>query len=448
MRTMTSEMGRPDESARPLRLAPFRALRYNPSLVTDLGAVTCPPYDVIGGDHVGEWEAADPHNVVRLILPRGGHGDDRYANAAADLQAWLSEGVLIRDERPALYVYEQSSEEGAVLGLIGAVSLHEPAEGRVVPHEDVFPGPVADRTALMSATRAQFEPILLTYEGNGATSDAVDRAVAAAPLVEMTTTDGATHRLWRLTDPRLHRMVAEDLADQQVLIADGHHRYAAYLALRDRSAPLPEAPRAYGLAMLVDAARHPLRLAAIHRSVTDLSFHDAAEAARQVFRSAQIHDVDGDHDAIANLVGNSPSRHRFVISDGRSVALLSDPHPDAVRASMPADRSPLWQSLDASVAHRLLLATLWKLDDDDPRVAYHHRAVDALERAGRSSGVALLLAPARHSDVLALAAQGERLPHKSTSFGPKPRTGLLMRLLDDGPVTERSRAADTASGPA
>ncbi|MFW6091267.1 MAG: DUF1015 family protein [Actinomycetota bacterium] len=446
---MTSEMGRPDERARPLRLAPFRAVRYNPSRVADLGAVTCPPYDVIGGDHVGEWEAADPHNVVRLILPRNGHGDGRYANAAADLQAWLAEGVLIRDESPALYVYEQSSDEGAALGLIGAVSLHEPAEGRIVPHEDVFPGPVADRTALMSATRAQFEPILLTYEGNGAASDAIDRAVAATPLVEMTTTDGATHRLWRLTDPRLHRTVAADLAERQLLIADGHHRYAAYLALRSRGDPSPEAPRAYGLAMVVDAARHPLRLAAIHRSVADLSLDDAADAAGRAFRTVGFREVEGDLDAVVHMLDDSPSSHRFVLSDGRSVALLSDPHPDAVRASMPADRSPLWQSLDASIAQRLLLSTLWKLDDDDMRIAYHHRAIDALERAARSSGVAVLLAPARHSDVLALAARGERLPHKSTSFGPKPRTGLLMRLLDDeGTISEGSQAADTASGPA
>ncbi len=436
---MTNEMTRPDESARPLRLAPFRALRYNPARVADLGAVTCPPYDVIGRDSIGTWEEADPHNVVRLILPRGGDGEDRYANAAAHLQTWLATGVLIQDESPALYVYEQSTSEGAVLGVIGAVSLHEPAEGRVVPHEDVFPGPVADRTALMSATGAQFEPILLTYEGDGATSDSIDATVATAPLVEVETTDGAAHRLWRITDARFHHTVAADLADRQVLIADGHHRYAAYLALRDRSALAPDDPRGYGLAMLVDAARHPLRLAAIHRSVSDLSLHDATAAARQVFRSVTVRHVSGGTDAVVAMVGRDgdQSGHRFLISDGHTVALLRDPRPDAVRSSMPADRSELWQSLDASIAHRLLLASAWKLDDDDPRIAYHHRPADAVERAKRSSGVAVLLEPARHADVLALAARGEKLPHKSTSFGPKPRTGLLMRLLQgQAPVIE------------
>lgn len=444
---MTSEMGRLDDSARPLRLAPFRAVRYNPSLVTDLGAVTCPPYDVIGRDRVGEWEAAAPHNVVRLILPRGTDGEDRYGNAAAHFQTWLAQGVLIQDESPALYVYEQSSREGAVLGLIGAVSLHEPAEGRIVPHEDVFPAPVADRAALMSATRAQFEPILLTYEGNGAASDSIDSVVGTAPLLEVGTTDGATHRLWPIAEPSFHRTVAADLADRQLLIADGHHRYAAYLALRNRRTPAPEGPRAYGLAMLVDAARHPLRLAAIHRSVSNLSLHDAAEAARAAFGSVLLHDVRGGIDAVAGMVGSRPSRsrHRFLISDGRSVAVLSNPHPDAVQSSMPAGRSKLWHSLGASVAQRLLLTSVWKLDDDDPRIAYHHRAVDALHRARQSSGVALLLEPARHSDVLTLAAQGEKLPHKSTSFGPKPRTGLLMRLLDDESVSGRAPADDKAA---
>jgi uncharacterized protein (DUF1015 family) len=96
---------------------------------------------------------------------------------------------------------------------------------------------------------------------------------------------------------------------------------------------------------------------------------------------------------------------------------------------MPPNRSQLWQSLDASVAQHLVLEQLWGVVDSDARVAYHHNADDAVAAAGGGRGVALLLTPPRHDDVLAIAAQGERMPRKSTSFGPKPRTGLLMRLL-------------------
>lgn len=419
------------DRARPLRLAPFRALRYNPARVPDLGAVTCPPYDVIGPDHVAAWEAADPHNIVRLILPRD--GEDRYAQASHDLQRWIASDVFVQDETPALYVYEHSSHDAVALGLVGAMSLHDPSEQRILAHEDVFPGPVADRTALMSATGAQFEPILLTYEGDGPASHAVDSVVTTAPTFEVSTTDAATHRLWRITDPAMLATIQSDLSERQALIADGHHRYSAYLALRDRPAAPPGAPHSYGLAMLVDAHRHPLRLGAIHRSVAGLPLRDAVAAARRSFRSVQVHELDSGVDVLTELraARAGSTGPVLAVADSHALVLLSQPDADLVQASMPAGRSELWRGLDASIACEFLLPKRWGVDDADRRVAYHHDVDDALTRADQASGVAVVLNPARHSDVMAIAARGERMPRKSTSFGPKPRTGLLMRLLDD-----------------
>lgn len=438
------------DSARPLRLAPFRAVRYNPAVIDDLGAVTCPPYDVIGADRIGSWEAADEHNVVRLILPRPGDGDDRYAHAAGELRRWLATGVLVTDPTPNLYVYEQSSPDGAALGLVGAISLHEPGERRVLPHEDVFPGPVEDRAALMSATAAQLEPILLTYDGGGPASDVVDEAITNDPDIQAHTSDGSIHRVWRVGDSAALARVAADLADRHVLIADGHHRYAAYLRLRQRSVPGSDA----GLAMLVDARRHPLRIGAIHRSVSGLGWQPAVSSAKQAFGAVEMLDYtavsrpnggsarppESAVDVVAEVAATTLSRladvksrtggPAFAIAAGSQVALLSRPDPGVVRATMPADRSSLWRSLDASVACELVLRHLWGVQDKDPRVTYHHNATDALAATSVSGGVALLLAPPRHDEVLAIAAQGERMPRKSTSFGPKPRTGVLMRLLN------------------
>lgn len=433
-------MSQPLDSARPLRLAPFRALRYNPAAVDDLGAVTCPPYDVIGTDRVGAWEAADEHNIVRLILPRPGDGDDRYAHAASDLRRWLAIGVLVQDSERTLYVYEHATGNAVALGLVGAVSLHEPAEGRVLPHEDVFPGPVEDRAALMSATAAQLEPILLTYDGGGPARDVVDEAVTGEPDIEARTSDGATHRVWRVRDPTALRQIAADLAGRHALIADGHHRYAAYLRLRERSIPGSDA----GLAMLVDARRHPLRIGPIHRSVTGLSWQAAMSAARQAFGSVVVLDTPGAvaHPASRRRAGSGSVSAQlavarsetggpaFAIASGSRIAIVSRPDPAALAACMPSDRSELWRSLDASVACHLVLEHLWQVTDSDTRVAYHHNADDAVAATRGSERVALLLAPPRHGEVLAIAAQGERMPRKSTSFGPKPRTGLLMRLLD------------------
>lgn len=417
--------------ARALELSPFRALRYNPGAVPDLGVVTCPPYDVISAHGVETFEAADPHNIVRLILPRTTDDTDKYERAAADLRSWRAADVLVRDNEPALYVYELVHDDDVTAGLVGAVSVHDVAEGRVLPHEDVFAGAVADRTSLMLATSAQLEPILLTYHGDGAASDVVDDTRGTAPEVEVTTADGALHRLWRITAPETLATVQTDLAQRQALIADGHHRYAAYRALRDH----PGAPAGadHGLAMLVDARRHPLRLGAIHRSVGDIGWDDALGAVRSGFARVSpvaSHDELPHGDPPRGGSSDSSGWPSLVLSDGERHAVLSEPDPAMVAASMPAEASAKWQRLAASLLCEFVLPKLLGVPDTDPRVAYHHSRDDALRRARDADGVAVLLPRATQADVLALATRGERMPRKSTSFGPKPRTGLLMRLLD------------------
>jgi len=447
---MTDSVRR-DVGTRPLRLAPFRALRYAPDQVADLAAVTCPPYDVIGETGVAAWEAADPHNIVRLILPRPGSAEDRYAHAARDLRDWLRTGVLRRDHEAALYVYEQVSGAATALGLVGAVSLHDPAEQVVLPHEDVLQGPVADRAALMAATGAQLEPILLTYDGGGFASDTVDGTVRTPPLIEATTADGAAHRIWRLTDPAVLTRIEADLAGRQALIGDGHHRYAAYRALHaghdqrrdgvgatDRAANGTATAR--GLSMLVDASRHPLRIGSIHRSVSRLPIAEAVGKAAAAFRVVTA--VSTGADPLTALSDAGRAGTAYLLTDGRQWVLLAGLDPALVDAALPPERSPTWRRLDASIACELVLSRLWNVADTDDRVAYHHDVAGAVDSARRRDGVALLLNPVRHSDVLALAAHGERMPRKSTSFGPKPRTGLLMRLLTDPPA----QAPGPASG--
>ena len=143
------------------------------------------------------------------------------------------------DPVPALYVYEQTLTGGQVLqrGLIGALRLAPLGAGPVLPHEDVIPGPVAGRRQLMEATGANLEPIFLLYDGNGpatATVQITEQVRRGEPLVTIHTEDGIWHRLWGVTDPAEQAAIAAELASDQALIADGHHRYAAYLQLQAR----------------------------------------------------------------------------------------------------------------------------------------------------------------------------------------------------------------------
>jgi uncharacterized protein (DUF1015 family) len=399
--------------------------------VSDLAAVTSPPYDVIDADGAAHLEQLDPHNVVRLILPRppGKDGAGAYGDAAARLVAWLGDGTLRRDEEPAIYVYEQVVGGIVQRGIFAAVELRDPAEHVILPHEDVLPGPVADRLELMRATRANLEPILLVYEGGGGTATVIASVAEDQPLIETTTEDGLVQRVWSVTDRSLHARINDDLGPRQALIADGHHRYATYRRLQAerRADGDGDGPWDRGLALLVDSTTYPLRVQAIHRVVEALPLADALTAAAEVF---SVEELAADLDAALAALHGETRAHPFVLTDGSAFWLLTGPDERVVAAALPSVASELWRSLDASVLDAVLLEQLWSVDPTNARVRYVHAAAGALRAAKRTDGTAVLLKPVDVADVLAVAARGERMPRKSTSFGPKPRTGLVLRLFD------------------
>jgi uncharacterized protein (DUF1015 family) len=426
-RAFGSDSSGADERAAGLVMVPFRGVRYAPSV--DLAAVTSPPYDLIDDEAIRRLLAADPHNIVRLILPVGDPAG-RYVQARDTLRDWRAAGALGIDPDPSLYVYEQSGRDLVQRGLIGAVGLRAEAAGVVLPHEDVFPGPVRDRLRLMGTTRANLEPIFLLYDGGGTTSQVVDSiATAERPVVEIGTDDGVTHRLWRVAETDAHADIAADLEARQALIADGHHRYATYRALQalHRAAGDGPGPWDYGLALLVDSAHYPPRLGAIHRVLPDLPLAMAVERAKSAFRVTEV--SESLTAALGRLATSKGTA--FLIGDTAKLYLLTDPDPVALTRAMPPERSERWRRLDTAVLEQLLISHVWGIAEDEHTVEIvHHDAAAALSRAARSSGTAVVMNPLLVADVLAVAAGGERVPRKSTSFGPKPRTGILLRLFD------------------
>jgi uncharacterized protein (DUF1015 family) len=415
----------PDVTIKPgLKLEPFRAVRYAPSKVSSLAAVTSPPYDLIDDEALNRFMADEPHNIVRLILPQQDYGE-----AAETLRSWLASGVLRVDAEPALYVYEEAGEGVLQRGLIGALGVHEPGSRVILPHEDVYPGPIRDRLALMTATRANLEPIFLLYDGEGgsSTSRLVDEvASSSAPLLETSTGDDVRHRLWAITDPSLHASIAADLAERQALIADGHHRYATYQALRD--AYEGPGPWDRGLALLVDSSAYPPRLGAIHRVIPSLPVSEAVRLAKAAFRTEP---VGPDLPTAVTRLAAQEGTAFLLGGDDEDLFLLTEPDQAQVRDSMPDEASPRWRGLDTAVLHRLLIPRLWNLPDDETNVRIvHHDPARALRKARRTNGTAVILNPLKVADVLAVAAGGEKVPRKSTSFGPKPRTGLVLRTFD------------------
>jgi uncharacterized protein (DUF1015 family) len=458
-----------------LVMAPFHGVRYAAGRVTGLAEVTSPPYDVIAHDIEDKLIAADPHNIVRLILPRsdphraaGPGGDDVYADAAITLRQWQHEGVLVPDAAPGLYVYEQARapvsggpQQVLQRGLVGGVGLVPPEDGVILPHEDVVPGPVIGRRELMEATQANLEPIFLLYDsttagdglaaadgaagggaggaaggGTGAsTASGLVESVARGrePLLEAFTEDGIRHRLWAVTDPAELATVATDLAPRSALIADGHHRYAAYRQLQERRRAAGDGPGAwdYGLALLVDSAQYPPQIGAIHRVIPGLAPAAAVDLAKGAFCICPLPggaaDLAGALDALQAAAQDGPA---FLLAGGGAVYLMTEPDPLQAAAAMPAGRSARWRGLAASVLQQLLINGVWGLRDErDVQIVHNDPATAILAADSVPGGTAVICAPMAAADVYAIAAEGERVPRKSTSFGPKPRTGLVVRTF-------------------
>ena len=407
----------------PFVLAPFRGLRFDPRSVGDLGSVVSPPYDVLDADTVRDLEAANQRNIVRLILPR--RYERPYRAVRRRLDRWRDQGFLRPDPVPALYLYQYTADDRTVRGLVGLVGLRTAEEGIILPHEDVMPGPVHDRTVLMRTTGTNPEPILLVHQGTPALRELLEATSRQRPDADFVAGDGSHHQLWLITEPDRLAELAAALASTRALIADGHHRYAAYLEMQRRErpagSPSDNSPWDFGLAMLVDQHDYPLTIGPIHRSVAALTLSDVLDLSAE--RGDHVTSCANRESALGTLSRLGGDRQApdgtwsasFAVSDGRTWALVTTHG----RGERP---------VDAAVLHEVLFPA-WGVAD--AQVGYHHTIDQALHTTSDQPGIVIAVRPPSLEQVMDSAARGERMPRKSTSFSPKPRMGVVLRDLRD-----------------
>lgn len=362
--------------AGPLRLAPFRAIMLAPSRV---------------GDPASARTFARPYRAVTTRLAR-----------------WRSQGQLQWDDAPAVYLHEYTAGGITIRGLVGALNVSKRAtraeDRAILPHEGIYPDQADELADRMTQMQLNPAPILLVHRGAPEAREVVLRRIASAPDHQFTDRHEQRHRIWAIRDKADLSVIERAIAGSRALIADGHHRYAAYLRMQRRS---PGGPADFGLAMLVDQDDTPLFLGAIHRvlvGVTMDGLRSAAESTRTTFLATSA------EQAIAALGGTT-----LVATDGEAWATIT--------LSVPPDRAPV------ELLHELVVPGL---PEGPRRITYHHSVDDALAHAVPGQAVAVLL-PALDVELVERIVEADRLlPEKATSFQPKPSLGVLMRSLRDG----------------
>jgi len=419
-----------------LTVAPLRGVLFDTAKAGPLDTLLAPPYDAISPAEREALYAQSPHNAVRLILPEG-EGDARYSNAARAYRDWLASGVLRRDAVPAFYRYQQIfTAEGRSFtrtGFIGRVRLRRFDEGVVVPHERTMSAPKEDRKKLVRACGAWFSQVFGLYSDPSGTAEAAfDTVAAAPPEAEARTTDGTTHRLWRLTDPQAQARVQAALAGARVYIADGHHRYETMLALRDE---LRTEGAAYGPLFFCRIEDPGLAVLPTHRIVHALGAFDLARVLRG---AAELFTVEEQPLADAATVRAGLARRGEraptlgLCSGGRLFFLSLRQDVDAARA-LPGPA--VLRRLDVVLLHALVLERILGIDRAAQEKQTNLRYVKDLGQALRmaqepSAQAAFLLNPTRVADLKSVADAGEVMPQKSTWFYPKLASGLVVQPLD------------------
>ena len=303
---------------------PLRTLRYEPSAVGSLEAVIAPPYDVIDDELRDRLLAQSPFNVVEIDLPETSGGGDPYQHAEEVFEAWREQGVLVRESEPALWVLEQhyAAPDGGAQrrrGLLRARARGGLRRRGIRPHERTHPGPKEDRLSLTRATRANLSPIFSLFgDADNAAGAALEAVTAGEPFASAADHEGTRNTLWRVADPEAISTLQGALADAELLIADGHHRYETARVYAEEVGG--EGEHRYVLMFLCSLSDPGLTVFPTHRLLTGLKDDTAKQLAIRdaLMRDFEIEQVSRDRLEPAGGVGPPARLHGQLPTSSRS----------------------------------------------------------------------------------------------------------------------------------
>ena len=431
-------------------ILPFRGVRYDTAAAgCDLEALVAPPYDVISSAEQAALYDRNPANVVRLILGREG---DKYERAAATFRKWLEGGVLKADAVPALYVYRQRFTDPATghacperIGLVCLLKLEEYATGRVLPHEKTLTAAKVDRLELLRATEAQFESIYGLYSDPDMAVQSFlreydDREAAVCRVEDAI---GSSHCIEAIVDSRAHAVLRDMLADKQVFIADGHHRYETSLNYRrEFRAAHPEISEDtpvtadYILITLTAFEDEGLLVLPTHRLVRNvaperISGLPAALDARFMLSDSSSEAVEAE---IAAHAAEGRTAFGIVLPPGRVQLAVLDAAEGDDPGPIPGPASTAVERLPVTLLGSLILDQALGIDAAavaaGTNVSYTRDLVEAVAAVAEGKAqAAFLLGRPTVSEIKDVSLAGDVMPQKSTFFYPKLLSGLVLRDL-------------------
>jgi uncharacterized protein (DUF1015 family) len=425
------------------KIMPFKAIIYNPQKLKDLSCVVCPPYDIISAQRQLYFHKLSPYNLIHLELGLDVPGEDKYKRASDYFRDWLKEDILVQEEKPAIYFYSQQytlkGENRARLGFIALLKLNE-QKSSVFGHEHTHLEPKEDRLRLIRQVRANLSPIFVIF---GDKKRVIQQNLKAyvqnkKPFIDIIDDEKVNHKLWRVDSSDLLEKIQAKMQEENIFIADGHHRYEVACAYRDEmikktAQPTGEECFNYILAYFTNIDSPGLTVLPIHRLVNLDEKPDLTSLISSLKDYFYVEEVKDKVRFLFLLQKAGRAEHVLGMYNGGRFFLLRLKNVK-ILDKMISDKPPVYRSLDVVILNTLVLKNILKLDlDDKTKITFSSDTEGLLGQVDNdNSRIGFLLNSTKIEQIVSVALHGEKMPPKSTYFYPKVLSGLVINKHEGG----------------
>ena len=438
-----------------VRVFPFHGIHYNKKKVKNLAKVMAPPYDVISPAEQENFYTQSEYSAIRLILGKDFPGDNefnnRYVRAATFLRGWLQHNILIQDEKPSLYIYEQrffyKGKKFLRLGFISLLRLEEFGKGKVYPHEETLSKPKLDRLELMKSTQANLESIFAIYaDEKQSLSKYIKKLTKKAPLINIVDKDKIRHRVWAINQKPAIAKVIKEMKDKIVFIADGHHRYEAAMRYRNMMKSHSQKfceDELYNHIMIyfTNIEAKGLLVLPIHRLIKTpppIAFEHQLEEYFNInvfeFSKKTEKRQRKKFFKLLQKIGKEGHVFGMYLKNVSRYFILTLKDEKLVDEFVEEDKPKAWKYLDVTILQSLVIDHLLglKLGTSilEENIAFFKNEDEGIDKVNNGDyHIAFFLNPTKVEDIINIANKFEKMPQKSTYFYPKLLSGLLMSKI-------------------
>lgn len=419
------------------QIKPFKGIHYNAEKVGDFSKVVCPPYDVISKEEQVRLHHLHPNNFIHVLLglerENDNERDNKYIRSQKTFEDWLSKGVMVEDNKPCLYFCKQEyvirGQKYSRMGFIALMKLQNKGESKIFPHENIHSAAKEDRLRLWQSTKANCSPIFVCFADRDKTVQRIfaEQFSAKKPWMSVVDSDGTSHKMWRLDEERLIIEIQKSLTDQQLFIADGHHRYETAMEYRNLvktvKGKLSDTDSCnYVMTYFTNLDSKDLLILPIHRLVK--KFRGRLDFLEDFFRIDKIRVKD---DLPILLARAGQNEHAFGLYSSEGMTLLRLKNKLLIDQYI-TEGSKDFKSLDATILKWFVFDKVGVKSED---ITYTKDIQDVIEKVDSGQVEAgFILNPIRIQQLKAIALNGERMPPKTTYFYPKVLSGLTLYRLN------------------